>query len=342
MFIKRTFFPVAALSFVLLGSAGAIKAQVRDYQKLADHEMSSPTMSLIIEHLERSGTDQPLDELVRWAQTGFPEFQNKERTWQIDVSGFHSNFESALYFFLAEYPEPERGSRYLRLIEELKPYGQFTYMLTQSAYRFLTPAELETEFYRLARSKDPKDRSRGFVMGRVLADKDPDIASLYFKAVWQEPAVQPRFDALGIIAMSRGSYPRQIALAGLDRLLNDPEEEIRDLGGVLVRQSADFRPVWTETDLAMLLTEMLKSRDGETRRTIAMTVAKLTTPDKALYVDEDKWTDPPQDKFLALVNSREIETKSKLQGEELVETWKQWWAPLIPRYMVKSEAVACG
>ena len=341
--ILASFFTVVA--YLLLVGPCELRAQLPEYERLSAYLNKGPndktTIRLIIGHLERSGTDQPLEELVRWAQAGFPEFRDKSGTWRIDVLGFHSNFENSLHFYINEFAVPDKGARYLRLIEELRQYGQFTYPLTQLAYEFLTQDELEAEFFRLVKSKDPEERSRGFTLGWFIAGKNKDVASVYFRAVKEDTALQPRYTALGIIAMVRQVYPREIVLAGLDRLLNDPEKPIRDLGGVLVRQGADFGSVWIDTDLPMLLAEMLKSKNRETRRTLAMTLAKLTTKGIALYVDDEKWADDPQEKFIALLNTADMEATEN-RGEQLVNAWKAWWIPLIPKYMVKREGIACS
>lgn len=340
--ILVSFFTV--LAYLLLVGPGELKAQLPEYQRLSAYLNNGPndktTLRLIIAHLERARTDQPLEELVRWAQTGFPEFHDKSGSWHIDALSFHSNFENSLHFYINEYAVPDKGPRYLRLIEELRQYGQFTYPLTRVAYKFLTQHELEAEFYRLVKSEDPEERARGFTLGWFIADKDKDVASVYFRAVKEDPVLQPRYSALAVIAMVRRVYPREIALVGLDRLLNDPEKPVRDLGGVLVRQGADFGSVWIDTDLSTLLSEMLKSKNLETRRTLAMAVAKLTTKGIGLYVDEKKWADDPQEKFIALVNTPDAVT-SETRGEQLVLAWKAWWMPLIPKYMVKREAIAC-
>lgn len=330
------------VSVIFLAGRSELKAQLPDYQKLAAQAGGVAGMALIIDHLERSGTDQPLEELIRWAKTGFPEYYNEHRHWSGSFLEFHSNFEKAIFYFMTEYDGSDKGAKYLRIIEDLKKYGHFTYQLTQNAYRFLTDEELETEFYRLVKLKDPEERARGFVMGRVLAEKNERIAAVYFKAAKEEASLHPRNSAIVIIAMTHSTYPREIALAGLDRLLNDPEKPIRDLGGVLVRQSADFRTVWTEQDISMLLAEMRKSRDPGVRKILAMTVGKLTTENKSLYVNEEKWKDDPQERFIALVNTSENELNRKIEGEELVDAWKTWWTPLIEKYMVKHEVIACG
>ena len=67
-----------------------------------------------------------------------------------------------------------------------------------------------------------------------------------------------------------------------------------------------------------------------------MTVAKLTTKDTSLYVDEKKWIDDPQEKFIALVNSPEARI-SESGSEHIVDAWKAWWMPLIPKYTFKRE-----
>jgi hypothetical protein len=336
-------FSLLTVSIIFLTAQPELKAQLPDYQKLeAQAGAGSTGMALIIGHLERSGTDQPLEELIRWARTGFPEYYDEHRYWRGDFSGFHSNFEQAIFYFMNEYDGPDKGAKYLRVVEDLKKYGHFTHQLTQNAYRFLTDEELETEFYRLVKLRDPEERSRGFVMGRVLAEKNERIAAVYFKAAKEDRGLHPRYSAIVIIAMTHSTYPREIALAGLDRLLNDPEKLVRDFGGVLVRQSADFRSTWTEQDISMLLAEMLKSRDPVARKTLAMTVGKLTTENKSLYIDEEKWKDDPQEKFIALVNTSENELKKGIEGEDLVDAWKAWWTPLIEKYMVKHEVIACG
>lgn len=329
-------------SMTFFAGQGLVKAQEADYGKLTSYLESKPndraSIVLIIDHLKKTGGTRPLDELVNWAQKGFPEFHDEHGSWHIDVLGFHSNFEQSLYYFIEECPAAEKGRRYLQLVEELRSYAHFTYPLTQSAYRFLTSEELEAEFYRLVKAKDPEERSRGFVLGYTLANKSSEIASVYLKAVKDEPAMDPRFSALGLIAMTRSKYPREITFAGLDRLLNDPETQIRDFGGVIVRQSADFFSIWTEKDIPLLLAEMMKSPDIQTRRTLAMTVAKLTTDDKNLYVQDEKWEDNPQERFLALVKT----SGSSIEGGDLVNVWKEWWTPLIPKYMIKREGIACG
>ena len=326
-------------TMALFAGQSQIRAQNPDYQKLVAYLESKPVdragIALIVDHLQKLGGTQPLDELVRWAQTGFPEFRDEHGIWRINAGGFLSNFTDSLYYFMDEYPVADKGSRYLRLIEELRVNGQFTDPLTQSAYRFLTAEELEAEFYRLVKAKDPEERSRGFVIGLTLASKTSEIASVYLKAIKGDPATHPRLSALVIIAMVRSKYPREITLAGLDRLLKDPEKQIRDFGGVIVRQSADFLSIWNEKDISLLLTEMMKSPDIETRRTLAMTVAKLTTEDKRLYIQDEMWNDNPQEKFVGRMKAE----GTSLEGDDLVIAWKEWWTPLISKYMIKREAV---
>lgn len=341
--MSKKFYITLTTFFALIFSASQfqVKAQNPDYQKLVSYLESKPTdragINLIVDHLQKFGGTQPLDELVKWAQAGFPEFHDEHGSWHINAGGFHSNFADSLYYYIGELPSEEKGRRYLRLIEELRSYAQFTYPLTQSAYKFLTPEELESEFYRLNKAKDPEERSRAFVIGLTLANNSSEIASVYLKAIKEEPAMQPRANALGFMAMARNKYPREIAFAGLDRLLNDPEKQIRDLGGVLVRQSADAS-ILTEKDIQLLLTEMIKSSDIQTHRTLAMTVAKLTTDDNALYPQEEKWTDNPQENFITIVKN----SASPIESNDLVNAWKDWWTPLIPKYMVKHEGIACG
>lgn len=343
MFRKRAAYFFFVVTFIVFSGDYQLKAQLPDYGKLAEYLKNLPidrsTAPLITDHLERSGTDQPLEELVRWAGTGFPEFHDKNNIWHINVEGFHSNFEHALYYYITEYNSDERGSRYLRLIEELRKYAHFTYPLSESAYRFLSEDELRREFYRLLGLKDGDERRMAFILGLQLAEKDRAIAAIYFRSAREDPHLQTRADALGTIATLHSVYPRELALAGLERLLNDPEEHMKKFAGVIVRQSADFRSVWTEKDLSMLLTEMLRSKDAGTRQILAMTVAKMTTDDKTFYIDEKKWADHPEEKFIALINSRSA--GSKPQDEEIVELWRSWWTPLIPEYMFKSIPTIC-
>lgn len=344
IFRKRAAYFFFVVSLAFFAGNYELNAQLPDYGKLAEYLKNLPidksTAPLVTGHLERSGTDQPLDELVRWARTGFPEFHDKNNSWHINVAGFHSNFEHALYYYISEYKSDERGSRYLRLIEELRKYGRFTYSLTQSAYRFVSEEELRREFYRLLGLKDPDERRMAFILGLRLAQKDREIAAIYFRSAREDSHLQTRSDALVTIATLHSIYPRELALAGLERLLNDPEEHMKKFAGVIVRQSADFRSVWTEKDISMLLTEMLRSKDAGARQILAMTVAKMTTEDGSLYIDERKWADHPEEKFIALVNSRS--SGSKPQDEEIVEIWKSWWTPLIEQYMVKKVPIACG
>lgn len=338
----KNFLAVALYTLAIVVVANStVLAQGVDRQKLVAYLEGKPndrkSVALIANHLEMFGSTQPLDALVIWAQKGFPEFHNEYGHWNIDAGGFHANFTQSLYYFIEQYPDSERGDRYLRLIEELRVYGQFTYPLTQSAYKYLTREKLEAEFSRLVAAKDPEERSRGFVMGSTLADKSPEIAAVYLKAAKDEPILQPRYSAIVTIAMARGKYPREITLAGLDRLLNDPDRQVRDFGGVLVKQGADFLTIWSDKDIPLLLSEMLKSRDKETRRILAMTVARLTTDDKTLYVAEDKWKDHPQEKFIERVGTDHY----TLEDDELLNAWKEWWTPIIAKYMIKRTAVVC-
>jgi hypothetical protein len=339
---KTTIYFLLTVLLVIFAQTRELSAQLPDYQKLAaQNPNNSSGMSLIIDHLERSGTNEPLEELVRWEKTGFPEFHDKNGNWHINIYEFRSSFVASLYYFINEYDAFGKGARYLRLIDEIKA-SDFTYQLVQSAHRFLSARELETEFYRLVKSEDAEERARAFVLGRTAAEGDKDIAFIYFKSLRTDPDFRVRINALAQIAMVRSRYQRDVALAGRDRLLNDPEKQVRAFGAVLVIQGADVQNRWTEEDTSMLLTDMLNSKDADTRKALAKTVAKLTTVNKELRINEDKWNEGPQEKFVDLIVVRENEFKRKLDGNELLEAWKEWWTPLIEKYMVKGGFQACG
>lgn len=347
MFTKTIAHFLLAISSIILAGNYQSKAQLPDYRQLAESLRKGPSdtagVPLIIDHLERSGTTEPLEELVRWAQTGFPEFHDANNVWRINAGGFHGNFENALYYYVANYEASEKGARYLRLIEELRKYGQFTHPLTQSAHRFLSAEELEKEFYRLIELKDPEERARGFVLGRAAAERNKDVAFIYLKSLRTDMDMRVRYSALGTIGTLRPDYSRDIALAGLDRLLYDPEKQIREFGGVIVQQSANNQKALTERDALRLLTEMVRSKDPEVRRVLAMAAGIVTAANGELRINEYKWNeDVPHERFIRLVTAREGELKRKLDDDELVELWKQWWTPLIEVYTLKISYLACG
>jgi hypothetical protein len=123
---------------------------------------------------------------------------------------------------------------------------------------------------------------------------------------------------------------KEVAYVGLERLVNDPDADVRDCGARVLRNAAELR-ILTDEDLPAILAVMLKTNQPFVRVSIGRAAARLTT-DRSFGIEEDKITD----ELLAGFIKRSRLSKSKagvsLTEKELAKLWLDWWTPLVPKY----------
>jgi hypothetical protein len=88
-------------------------------------------------------------------------------------------------------------------------------------------AALEREVIELLRYTDPKDRARGVLMGCTIAEKDGAMFERYVRMLKDDDDVQVRVNILYSLSRVRR---KEVGLVGLESLLNDPDENVRDWG----------------------------------------------------------------------------------------------------------------
>ncbi len=340
--IKISFF-IFLCFFVLSSNTNAQLSDYKELHKYVYKQTNAPdAIKIIIKHLKQTATNDPLEELIRWANEGFPELHDENNVWRTSSHTLFSSVVSSINYYYIHSPPPNKAISYLETIEKLKHNSYITYRLTQTAFRILNEQELEQEFYRLIYSENSDERVRGLNLARVLADKKDAIFDIYIQTLKTDKNAQVRNTAMHVLGTIRGNYPRKIARVALEQLLVDQNPHVKQISAVIVKQGADFERGWTKQDSAFLLSHLLKTKDTSIQRSIGITVAKLTIEDKSLRIVEKKISENHFGKFIKQVELRESKLKRNLEDDELLTIWKNWWTPLISKYTVKLMVPKCG
>jgi hypothetical protein len=320
----------------------SVKAQSPRFQELSEfvlNDYRSPdSIPLIVKHLEQNLSENPIDSLVLWAKNDFPELRDKNNYWNTDSQSLKLNLISSFKYFLQKLSLEERGKKYLEIIEQLNDSGYFSYHLYTNAYQVLSKPEMEIEFVRLISSKTPSERSSGLILGRTLAEENRVIFETYLSFLKKDENIRVRGTSIVIIGMLRGKYPKEIAFAALDILLNDTDQDMKNAAAILVKQAVSGQ-TWTISNVPMLLSSMLKTKNKSAMKDLGITVALLTIENKELYLDESLVKIETFEQFIALNYKHEKSLKRKLSDDELYEIWIDWWTPLIPKYTRKHEPI---
>jgi len=130
---------------------------------------------------------------------------------------------------------------------------------------------------------------------------------------------------------------KDVAFLAFDRLLNDPDSDVRKLAGRGLGTAAERR-VLTVDDLATILPAMLRTNDSSVRLSIGYAAARLTT-DRSLFIRSDIFTDQLLYNFIQMVREKGTRMHSALSDVELAKEWLAWWTPLIPEYTGRIQLV---
>ena len=171
-------------------------------------------------------------------------------------------------------------------------------------------------------------------MGSVLAERQRPLFERYIHMVKSDDNAHVRVTILYSIASWRR---REVSYIGLERLVNDPDPDVRDWGARVLRSGAEMR-VLTDEDLPAILAPMLETREPFVRISLGRAAARLTT-DRSFGIKEDGITDELLAGFIRRARSRESKVDQSLTEEELAKLWLDWWTPLIPKYAVRMEVV---
>ena len=137
-------------TFLLVFSCSMF-AQLSDYRAMAEFMMKEThapdATKIIVEHLERTSTVDPLEEIIRWSNDGFRDLRDEKGSWRSGASGMEHILASSIRYLFSIDPDPNKGNKYLNAIERLKEKNpSVVYYLTQTAFRVLNDQELEKEF----------------------------------------------------------------------------------------------------------------------------------------------------------------------------------------------------
>ena len=80
---------------------------------------------------------------------------------------------------------------------------------------------------------------------------------------------------------------------------------------------------------------MIETDDIQVRRFLGVTVANLSINQREVLLTEPLITGQTFDPFLLSVEQQEKIKQRKLNSEELVIAWKEWWTSQIPKYTQK-------
>lgn len=291
-------------------------------------EMVGPeAVKVIKDHLIKSATTEPLSELLAWAKAGFPDLHDENGYWKTESLSLKLGVLRAIHYYFSALPPENRSERYLITLKELERDDYISYGLRGMAHSIVEEQVLEREVLRLLQHTDPILREQGVVMGSALAEKNSSLFERYLRILRNDDNARVRLIVLSSIA---GWRRKDIAFIALERLVNDPDMDVRDKGATALRIAAD-RGILSYEDLATILAPMLKTNDPFIRVSIGRAAARLTT-DRSLWIEANKITDDLLGSFMRQVRLSERTHGVPLSQELLTKLWVDWWTPLIPKY----------
>ena len=284
-------------------------------------------VKVIKDHLIASAPSEPLAELIAWAKAGFPDLVDEHGYWKTDGLGLKLGVVRAIHFYFSALPPQDRSERYLITLKELERDDYISYGLTGMAHSIVDEQVLEREVLRLLQHTDPKLRSQGALMGSTLAEKKSSLFERYVRMLRGDDNPRVRLNVLSSVA---GWRRKDVAFIALERLVNDPDVDVRDLSARGLHTAADRR-ILSYEDLATILAPMLKTNNPIVRVSIAYAAARITT-DRSLWVEGNKITDDLLGSFISQVRLSERTVGVPLSQDLLAKLWMDWWTPLTPKY----------
>jgi len=268
-----------------------------------------------------------LSELVAWAKAGFSDLVDEHGYWKTDGISLKLGVVRSIHYYFSALPPENRSERYLITLKELERDDYISYFLTGMAHSIVDEQVLETEVLRLLQHADPKLREQGVLMGSTLAEKNSSLFERYIRMLRSDENARVRLIILSSIA---GWRRKDAAFVALERLVNDPDMDVRERGATALQIAADRR-ILSYEDLATILAPMLNTNNPFIRVSIARAAARLTT-DRSLWIEANKITDDLLGSFMRQVRLSERTHGVPLDQELLTKLWVDWWTPLIPKY----------
>ncbi len=303
-------------------------------QYLNQRRVGPEAVRVIRQHLIESGTGNPLDELVAWAKDGFPDLHDEHGYWKTEGYSLKLGVITAIHYYFSNSPPENKSERYLEILNELRHDELMSFHLASMAYLVVDETALEKEVLQLVQLKDPKERSRGVLMGTALAEKQRPLFERYIQMVKSDDDAHVRVTILYSMASHRR---KEVSYIGLERLVNDRDPDVRDWGARVLRAGAEIR-LLTDEDLPTILAALLKTDEPFVRISLGRAAARLTT-DRLFGIKEDEITDELLADFIRRARSRESKVARSLTEEKLAKLWIDWWTPLIPKLAVRMEVV---
>jgi len=297
--------------------------------------MTGPeAVRVIRQHLIESGTTNPLDELVAWAKEGFPDLHDEHGYWKTEGYSLKLGAVKAIHYYFSNSPPEDKSARYLEILNDLRRDDLMSHHLASMASLVVDETALEKAVLQLIQLKDPKERSRGVLMGSALAQKQRPLFERFIQMVKSDDDPHVKVTILYSIASWRR---KEVSYIGLERLINDPDPDVRDWGARVLRSGAEMR-LLTDEDLPTILAAMLKTEKPFVRISLGRAATRLTT-DRSFGIKEDGITDELLAGFIGQARSRELKVDRSLTEEEVAKLWIDWWTPLIPKHAVRMEVV---
>src|SRR6478672_7636637 len=156
-------------------------------------------------------------------------------------------------------------------------------------------------------------------MGGVPAEKNRPLFERYLQMLKSDEDAHVRVIILYSIGRVR---TKEVAYLGLERLVNDPDADVRDWGARVLRNAAELR-ILTDEDLPAILAVMPKTNEPFVTISIGRVAARLTT-DRSLGIEEDKITDELLAGFTKRSKLSESKAGVSLTEKELAKVWLDW------------------
>jgi len=333
--IRQATFIVGVLASICASVAGQQATGFDDLEMYLNKKMVGPEATkVIMTHLIESGTNAPLENLVAWAKTGFPDLHDEHGIWKTEGLSLKLGVVTSICYYFSTSPSPNQSTGYLKILDDLKSDDYISYFLTGMAYQFIDRVVLERRVVSLLNEKDPNLRSQGIHMGRTLAKENQTLFVRYEQMLKSDEDAHVRTT---ILSSMLGWRRKDVALLAFDRLLSDSNDDVRKLAARGLEIAAEHR-ILTTDDLPTLLPAMLRTNDSFVRVSIGFTAARLSTA-TSLYIRSDTFNDQLLYNFIQLVREKGTRMHSALSDAELAKEWLAWWTPLIPEYTRRIEIV---
>jgi hypothetical protein len=335
---KRIVFLVLLLVAFVVFNERAVFAQESKLDGLTkflkEKNMSSQAIPFIIEHLTESGKADYLDELVSWVKADFPDMTGEHGYWKTESMSLKGGVVLSIVYFVNELPSPAKSQKFLEILDELRKCDFVNNQLSSMASLMVDEVELKRRAFELMEVADTEERARGAMMICGLSSSDEFVMDRCKETLFKDKSSQVRSTTLYSMGSMRDpklSIQKNVALLYIRVLINDPDSGVRESAANILKGLSKSEKVFEKGDLSKFLIPLVNSNDEKAKEVLGQIAARLTT-DLSLAIKSNDLTGTVLNDFVSKVRLAKSEMNGELSEDAVVQTWLDWWTPLIPKY----------